>query len=99
MFADISLLVQASVYRDGGSISPALRNAIEGIVVQKLKAHASSADGLHDFALQAHGGRVASALTSSQTGYWSHKDDPGVAIEDDGRVGCHAVPILVILLT
>ncbi|KAH9847483.1 SUN domain-containing protein, partial [Lenzites betulinus] len=43
--------------------------------------------GLPDYALRAHGGRIAQKLTSRSTGLFSREDDPSIAIDDDVHAG------------
>ncbi|OJT09096.1 SUN domain-containing protein 3 [Trametes pubescens] len=64
-------------------LSPALKTAIEELVISTVHAERIARRGLPDYALRANGGRVAVKLTSGH----SRDNDPSVAIDDDVHAG------------
>ncbi|KAI0647292.1 UNC-like C-terminal-domain-containing protein [Trametes meyenii] len=76
-------------YASPAALTPALRTAIEEVVRSTLRAHDIARRAPPDYALQAHGSRVAKTLTSgSTTGLFSSReDDPSIAIDDDVHAG------------
>ncbi|KAH9834084.1 uncharacterized protein C8Q71DRAFT_771031 [Rhodofomes roseus] len=81
----------------GSLLTPALRQAVEDIVMERIKAHVQAGRGQRDYALKAAGGRIAPDLTTGCTGMFNWEcDAPNAAIDDDMRVGkcwnIHSVP-------
>lgn len=65
-----------------------MKMAIEELVISTLSAQHAARRGLPDFALRAHGGRIALQLTTQPAGLFSSKEnDPSIAIDDDVHAG------------
>ncbi|KAI0363919.1 hypothetical protein BV20DRAFT_1030611 [Pilatotrama ljubarskyi] len=78
-------------------LPPAMRAAIEEVVLSTVRAQQASRRGRPDYALRAHGGRIAQKLTSGPRGgiLSVRDDDPSIAIDDDVHAGkCWAISTL-----
>ncbi|KAI0355762.1 hypothetical protein OH77DRAFT_1424712 [Trametes cingulata] len=71
------------------ALTPAVKVAVEELVLSTIRAQQASHRAPPDYALRAHGGRVALPLTSGPRGSFlsPRDDDPGIAIDDDVHAG------------
>ncbi|TFY62461.1 hypothetical protein EVJ58_g3839 [Rhodofomes roseus] len=82
------LSILPNISKPYAPLTPALRQAVEEIIAEHIKAHARANRGRRDFALRAAGGRIAPDLTTGCGGWFSWGcESPSIAIDDDVRVG------------